>query len=163
MKIQIRRGCFETNSSSTHALCLGKGYAEKPKSITFGVLTYKEYWSAKNDLQYRADTLFAGIIGKYDYDCSKAFARFGKLIKLLENAHISYSFNLDESYIEADLPYPGEEYGWVDIVLENEDNLMRYLCNDNSEYLDWDRDALYNKGGWEAVVDLTKCDLYDTN
>ena len=35
MKRQIRRGCFETNSSSTHAICIAKAGVDKeslPKS-----------------------------------------------------------------------------------------------------------------------------------
>lgn len=162
MKIQIRRGCFETNSSSVHALCLGKGDFSIPESIKFGVLTLDEYWKSLNTYQYRADALFAGIIGKNDYDCAKAFERFGKLIELLKETGINYSFNLTEDYIDYQLPYI-EETKWVDKVLENKDTLLRYLFSDNSNYLEYDRDNLYNRGGWEEVVDLTKCDLYDTD
>ena len=38
MKRQIRRGCFETNSSSTHAICITKADVNKedlPSHVTF--------------------------------------------------------------------------------------------------------------------------------
>lgn len=37
MKKQIRRGCFETNSSSTHAICIATDdVLNIPKDIHFG-------------------------------------------------------------------------------------------------------------------------------
>ena len=37
MKRQIRRGCFETNSSSTHAICIAtEDVLNIPKNIHFG-------------------------------------------------------------------------------------------------------------------------------
>ena len=161
MKIQIRKGVFETNSSSTHALCIGKKYDKKhiPEVINFGILNNQEFWTAKENYQYRADKLFAGIIGKYEYDCAKAFARLGKLIELLKVVNIPYTFNLTEDYIENQLPYV-EESLWVDIVLENEHNLMCFLFNDHSDFHEMDRDEVYREGGWETIFDKNKVDIY---
>ena len=161
MKIQIRKGVFETNSSSTHALCIAKKYDKKhiPEVINFGVLNNQEFWTAKENYQYRADKLFAGIIGKYEYDCAKAFARLGKLIELLKVVNIPYTFNLTEDYIENQLPYI-EESLWVDIVLENEHNLMCFLFNDHSDFHEIDCDEVYREGGLETIFDKNKVDIY---
>ena len=90
MKVKIRKNVFETNSSSIHALCIGKGYDKDhlPDVINFGVLKAQEFWTAKKDYQYRADKLFVSII--CNYDCTKAFSRFGKLIELLKIVNIPY-------------------------------------------------------------------------
>lgn len=160
MKIQIRKSVFETNSSSTHALCLGKGYKITQDVLNFGVILSKDYWSAKQDYQYRADTLFAGIISKYEYNDTKPFVRLGKLINILNKLNITYTFNFDEDYIENNLPYV-EETEWVDNVLESEDNFLRYIFNDYSEYIVMDRDELYFKGGWESIMDKNKVDIYE--
>ena len=161
MKVKIRKNVFETNSSSIHALCIGKGYDKDhlPEVINFGVLNNQEFWTAKENYQYRADKLFAGIIGKYEYDCAKAFARLGKLIELLKVVNIPYTFNLTEDYIENQLPYV-EESLWVDIVLKNEQNLMCFLFNDHSDFHEMDRDDVYREGGWETIFDKNKVDIY---
>lgn len=130
-----------------------------PEVINFGVLNNLEFWTAKENYQYRADKLFAGIIGKYEYDCAKAFARLGKLIELLKVVNIPYTFNLTEDYIENQLPYV-EESLWVDIVLENEHNLMCFLFNDHSDFHEMDRDEVYREGGWETIFDKNKVDIY---
>ena len=159
MKIQIRKGVFETNSSSTHALCIGKEYDKKhiPEVINFGVLKAQEFWSAKKDYQYRADKLFVSII--CNYDCTKAFARFGKLIELLKIINIPYTFNLTEDYIEENLAYV-ESSRWVDIVLKNEQNLMCFLFNKHSDFHDVDRDEVYLAGGLETIFDKNKVNIY---
>ena len=52
MKVKIRKNVFETNSSSIHALCIGKGYDKDhlPDVINFGVLKAQEFWTAKKTI-----------------------------------------------------------------------------------------------------------------
>ena len=52
MKVKIRKNVFETNSSSIHALCIGKGYDKEhlPEVINFGVLKAQEFWTAKKTI-----------------------------------------------------------------------------------------------------------------
>lgn len=159
MKVKIRKNVFETNSSSIHALCIGKGYDKDhlPEVINFGVLKAQEFWTAKKDYQYRADKLFVTII--CNYDCTKAFARFGKLIELLKIINIPYTFNLTEDYIEENLAYV-ESSRWVDIVLKNEQNLMCFLFNKHSDFHDVDRDEVYLAGGLETIFDKNKVNIY---
>lgn len=162
MKIQIRKSVFETNSSSTHALCLAKNYDKEniPKIINFGIMTNEEQWTAEQNMQYRIDILFASIIGKNDYYTSRSFIRLGKLINLLTAANIIYKFNFDEDYIENNLLYI-EYTDWVDIVLENEEMFLRFLTNNDSNIIEIDNDELYRRGGFENIIDKNKCDIYE--
>ena len=159
MKIQIRKGVFETNISSTHALCLGKKTytTQKQDAIKFGVLTNSNYWTAKQDVQYRADLLYAAMINSYD--TIKTLVNLGKLAKMLTELEIKYSFNTNEDYLENDIPY-ADNNDWVDIVLDSPDNLINYLFNDNSKFITMDRDEVYRQGGWENIVNTNKCEIY---
>lgn len=160
MKIQIRRGVFETNSSSTHALCLGKNPIRTTDHIDFGKLTDSEQWNSENTLQYRADILFAAIIRTFRGQ--EAFIRLGKLEKLLGELGITYTFNLGLDYLENDLPYVAEEFDdMVEMLLGDSSILERYLFDDLSSLVSEDRDSLYLKGGWGKVFDTSKCDIYD--
>ena len=94
-----------------------------------------------------------------NYDCTKAFSRFGKLIELLKIVNIPYTFNLTEDYIEENLAYV-ESSRWVDIVLKNEQNLMCFLFNKHSDFHDVDRDEVYLAGGLETIFDKNKVDIY---
>ena len=66
MKIQIRKNCFETNSSSTHALCIKKQDPNivLPKTFTFHFKP-EHYWlleTEMNTAQDRADWLYMVIL-----------------------------------------------------------------------------------------------------
>lgn len=59
MKRQIRRSCFETNSSSTHAICIAKADVDKssfPNHVTFTHGDFgwenEEYWSLWSKASY---------------------------------------------------------------------------------------------------------------
>ena len=85
MKIQVRKGCFETNSSSVHSLCIpvAEDYRPLPKAIVFEP---KEYgWGAfieTNPGNYLYSMLLT--MGMYKY--------IDVLKELLEQAGIKVKF-----------------------------------------------------------------------
>lgn len=65
MKRQIRRGTFETNSSSTHSICITKNDSyNKPKAICFDFGEFGWECDEHSDTFTKADYLYTGI-----YEC----------------------------------------------------------------------------------------------
>ena len=149
MKVQIRRGCFETNSSSTHAICISKDDVDKsnlPKHITF---THGEFgWEEAilSDVWSRASYLYQAICDCY-YEEERQ-EKLGVLEDLLAGYGISCEFEPDKkdswglTYGYIDHSYEAKDF--VDAVLNDSDKLIRYLFgdsiivtgNDNSEWFD---------------------------
>ena len=61
MKRQIRRGCFETNPSSTHAICIAKDGYEKADDIEFHIREFGWEFDTYNDVYSRASYLITAI------------------------------------------------------------------------------------------------------
>lgn len=133
---QIRNNVFETNSSSTHSICISK----KPvladgHFIHFHIGEYG--W--ENDCVDTADYLYTAILEQHNSN-----ELLDKLKAILDKYSIKYEF--DEPLWHK--PSVGEgtwlEYGYIDhsyelgdfldIVLSNEDLLMRYLFGDSCVY-----------------------------
>lgn len=133
MKRQIRRGVFETNSSSTHSISISKTPATIGKSIHFGIGEFG--WS--NDEADTADYLYTGILCQDDH---KEY--LDKLKDYLDKNNIQYSFEepkwyennedkwLDEGYV--DHSYELREF--LDAILNDDDMLTRYLFGDSCVY-----------------------------
>jgi hypothetical protein len=138
---QIRKGVFETNSSSTHSICIAKDVELTiPKSIYFG---FGEFGWEHDTLQSsgeKASYLYTGLMANGRKD------NFDNIIILLESKGIEVGF---EEPIYKKYTYDGNnggEYvdngGYVDhsdqlgkflnAVCGNEENLMNYLFSDLS-------------------------------
>lgn len=141
MKRQIRRGCFETNSSSTHAICITKEGYTKSDYINFEIGKFGWEFDTYNDLYSRASYLITAI-----FNSSKEYA--DEKLKQLKDI-------LDENNIEYDIPTPkvdsweydgetryfydidgyidhvGETRTFIEAVLSDSDRLMRYLFGDS--------------------------------
>jgi hypothetical protein len=147
MKIKIRKGVFETNSSSTHSICISKC----PINIdTENVINFEigEYgW--ENDCVNIKNYLYTAIMSFND-----RFSLLEKFITILNNNHIEYHFQSVE--IECAI-YDGHIYSslkdgyidhcddtreFVDAVLSDEDMCMRLLFGDSFVYTGNDNDDL---------------------
>lgn len=145
MNTKIRHGVFETNSSSTHSICIVKD-AELiiPKSLHFDFGEFGWECDTLQSLGEKASYLYTGLIAnnrKEDAD---------KIIQLLKDKGIEVTAEepifTDKSYTDSDgklVEYTsGENIGYVDhsdemtsflnAVCEDEGKLMRYLFSDLS-------------------------------
>ena len=134
MKKQIRCGVFETNSSSTHAICISKDriYGNLPEHVDF---EHGEFgWECRkyDDVNSKASYLYQAICDMYEYD-----EKDEKLehIKNVLNSHgIACIFNdssakvWDDGYIdhvgEDDMP------DWLENMMSDDDALLTYLFGD---------------------------------
>ena len=141
--IEIRAGIFETNSSSTHAICISY---ESPK-LPVSENTYELYfghgdygWENRilSDVLERASYLNEAI---NSFDDMKKVVYREKLIEILRKYNIRCNFanNYFEvtSYGEECYDSGYIDHGWeteefVEAVLEDEDLLLRYLFSPNS-------------------------------
>lgn len=133
---QIRRGVFETNSSSTHSICISKDEVNNlPSHISF---TLGEYgW--ENDTVYdTAEYLYTALY--YLYENEELDSRLKQIEYILNKHNVECTFKnpKDNSYYYID--HAGKLTNLINDLLNDEDKLLRYLFgasviytgNDNS-------------------------------
>ena len=134
MKRQIRRGCFETNSNSTHAICIIKADVNKedlPSHVTF---THGEFgWENDeySDLWSKASYLYQAICSCYEGD-EKAEV-INKITELLAEYGIICDFepDKDKEWGDGYIDHGYETIDFVKAVLEDSEKLLRYLFGDS--------------------------------
>lgn len=142
---QIRRNVFETNSSSTHSICISKAPVKVGKHIHFRIGEYG--W--ENDCVDTADYLYTAILEQRDRD-----ELLERLKNILDSHSIEYEFEepvyrtssdgtykwLDYGYID----HSGETRDFIDAMLSNDDMLMRCLFGDSCVYTGNDNSSDYD-------------------
>lgn len=146
MKVQIRRGLFETNSSSVHTLVIGNNgqniYKDLPKEIKFE-LEFVDYYSP-DTVQKKANFLYRQIVvfsNNTSEDLNKIKNYLQEFnIKCIFTNPLEYSFFrdvIDERYNVPD---------FVNDILEDSVSFMNYLFSEDS-YI-----GLYDNNLWEEQV-----------
>lgn len=134
----IRSGVFETNSSSTHSICISKAPVEAGNFINFDI---GEYGWENRCVANTSNYLYTMILSGNDYD--EAIEKVEKLKGILESHGVNYKFeeprwntwDSDYKYLEygyVDHAYDGQDF--VDALLNDEDMLMRYLFGNSFIY-----------------------------
>lgn len=156
---QIRRGVFETNSSSTHSICISKEPVTIGKHIHFGI---GEYGWENDCVDDTASYLYTAILCMHDSD-----ELLEELKNILDKHSIEYEFE-EPSYYPDD---PEDEYKYlrygyidhayeardfIDAVLSDEDMLMRYLFGSSYIYTGND-----NQDACPAGCDIADATYYD--
>jgi hypothetical protein len=155
MKIQIRKGCFETNSSSTHAICISRDNVnidDLPKHITF---THGEFgWEAEvyDGTWEKASYLYQAICDCcYDNE-NELREKLEQLERLLATYGIECDFEPERKNVWGSgyIDHGYETIDFVDAVLKDPDKLMRYLFNDSiiitgNDNDDWFEEYMYNE------------------
>lgn len=130
---QIRNSVFETNSSSTHSIAISKEPVIIGKYIKFGIGEFG--W--ENDCVDTADYLYTAILEQDNRE-----DLLDRLKEILDNHSIEYEFAepvwhkssygdyLEYGYI--DHSYELREF--LDVILSNENLLMRYLFGNSNVY-----------------------------
>lgn len=152
--IVIRKGVFETNSSSVHAICIQrepfKGIL--PEKIDFHLGEFGWEWKTYNTMMSKASYLYTMIV--YGREANEVDILLAKMKDLLKWQHIECEFHGLENrrytsdydkkeYYNVWCAWDGnEEEGYVDHasecpefienVLKNSDTLIRYLCGFDS-------------------------------
>lgn len=136
--IQIRKGTFETNSSSTHSICISKEYVEPGDFISFHLGNFG--WA--DDKVSAADYLYTAILTMDDWE-----EKLDRLKSILDDYGVKYDFEkpklnhydcghgLEGYYLEnGSIDHACEVWPFVDEVLSDEDLLMRLLFGDSFVY-----------------------------
>lgn len=142
--IQIRNSVFETNSSSTHSICITTNkQAEFPDFIDFQT----GYFGWGEDEVSPANYLYTAIMLAGSYDESREL--LDKLAEYLDKWGVEYRFGevkliWTPSCSYSPEPYPEYEYCEIDHycefkplmyqLLDNEDLLRRYLSSESVIY-----------------------------
>lgn len=166
MKKQIRRCAFETNSSSTHAICITKGNYNPSNHIDFEVGEFGWENDSYDSLHDKASYLITAILSS---DKDKADENLQKLKDILDSNNIEYTLpelkvdsweygSKTRYYYDIDgyIDHSGETEDFINDVLADSDKLFRYLFgdsmvitgNDNSDEFN---DAMYVNEGEEET------------
>ena len=175
MRRQIRRSVYETNSSSTHAICIAKDGYELKDHIDFHIGEYGWECEEYGDLDNKASYLITAILSM---DKEYADEKLTRLKDILDEYEITYTipelnvksyeygkekhyyYNIGYDYID----HAGELKSWLDDLLSDSDKLFRYLFgnsiiitgNDNGDSY---RDKMFIAEGKE-VTDWGTYTLY---
>ncbi len=142
MKRQIRKNVFETNSSSTHAVCIAKNSTYEPSSfVSFETGEFGWEFAVYKETYKKASYLITAILGR-----SKEYAdeKLERLKQLLDENNIEYEFpELEEKFWEYDgkiyhyydidgyIDHVGETEEFVEAILSDNESLMKYLFGDS--------------------------------
>lgn len=137
--IQIRNNMFETNSSSTHSLCISKEEFDRtliPKYLN--IRANEEFgWSQETycDPESKANYLFQVL---YDCDCQAEIeALTEKINNIAQKYNVRISFPKPEAdkfgmYTDGYVDHAGDAVPFVQELIDDEDKLCRFLFNPNS-------------------------------
>lgn len=123
--ISIRRNVFETNSSSTHSICISKQHTTWGDNVAFR----KGEFGWENDTVYdTASYLYTGILEQENSE-----ELLDKLKSILDDHEVKYSFQKAEKfYGYVDHGY--ELCDFINTLLDDEDMLCRFLFGDSVIY-----------------------------
>ena len=150
----LRKGVFETNSSSTHSICISKSAVPSVsgKHIHF---TFGEYgWETGKEWD-TASYLYTGIMGNEDYSSLE------RLKSKLDDLGITYDFETPKKdkwgYLECGYVDHSEDlFDLIHALLEDNDLLIRYLFGDSFIITGNDNDEF----SYERSTDVDE-DKYD--
>lgn len=140
---QIRKGVFETNSSSTHSIAIPKKHAEEyPNVVHFGIGEFG--WEF--DEADPADYLYTAILAYY-YNLDERAEKLDKLKAALEAHDIRYTmdtpafWDVDAHYLDNGYIDHSSELGeFLDAVFADDETLLDFIFyglvftgNDNSD------------------------------
>lgn len=142
MKRQIRKNVFETNSSSTHAICITKNDIDITNIPTYVTFTSGEFgweFDVHNDTWTKASYLYQ-LINDINYNNEEKRVEYlDKLISALSIYGITCEFEpvkrdkwgFTHGYVDH---YLGAKK-FLDAVLENDNLLLKFLFDNNSKII----------------------------
>lgn len=155
MKVQVRQGLFETNSSSTHAICIAKKELNDnyklPKSIEFGLGGFGWEIDEYRDIFSKASYLYTGYVevmgskiyreermkdenyrGYKECDVKASLIFKDKIKELLPDIECEFE-DVENTKTYYYIDHSEDGIGsFINYVLSSRENLIAYLVNDNS-------------------------------
>jgi hypothetical protein len=117
-KQNIRHGVFETNSSSTHSICIPKqDNLEFPDSVTFWVGEFGWELETLNTMEDKASYLYTGLIYNHRHE------DIVRMREILEEKGIKVILRGYSGYID----HGSELKEFLNDIMSNEDKLLRFL------------------------------------
>lgn len=132
---QIRMNVFETNSSSTHSICISKQNRdipeELPKLLIFRHAEFGWDHMTYHDTQNKANYLYQAIYDLYRYNI---FTReeYNKILTKIADILIKYDVMTEFDPVQKDAY--GIEYGYIDHAEELGD-FIRWICRGEKKLL----------------------------
>lgn len=138
MKRQIRQGVFETNSSSTHAICISKKNVTKEGIPTFVKFNHGEFgweFDKYDSISERASYLYQAICELCWKDYKAKFVHINSLYSTLSKYGVECEFDLqdkdDDGWEIGYIDHGDETREFVASVMHSEERLLRYLFGDS--------------------------------
>lgn len=128
--IQIRRSAFETNSSSTHSICITRSNNYTlPDMVTFHLDDFGWEFQTYYEMQSKADYLYSGLLGYYYDQPEKIKEAKEWIFKVLTKHGVDCEFADDrlEDGWYAGVDHDNELGEFLTAVLRNEKTLFRFL------------------------------------
>ena len=142
MKTVIRHSVFETNSSSTHTICINKDFKWplKENSIKFGTgefgWEFEEYYDIWSKAEYLHEAIISASNDEKEYEELKA--EFTKLLNNIGIEQVNWAeIKWDEDgYPDWDshgyIDHGNELHEMIQVMLKDPNLLYGFLFNDNS-------------------------------
>lgn len=130
MKNQIRNGVFETNSSSTHAICISKNKVDLnnlPSYVEFARNDFGWSFDVYTSIWGKASYLYEAILECYYYEAEE---KLNHICEVLAKYGISCEFSSGDKY-GGYIDHGYETIDFVNDVLNDEEKLMTYLFGDS--------------------------------
>ncbi len=152
---QVRQSVFETNSSSTHSICVTKNNIldNKVDHIYFRLDEFGWDYGTLCSVDEKAAYLYTGLMSNENYGLLNGVK------KILDKNNIRYEFQ-DEDSTYCYVDHSNELYDFLNDVCNDEDRLMRYLFSSESFVITGnDNDDL----GVDFIVDYEHDEYYKGN
>lgn len=161
-KTVVRNGVFETNSSSTHSICISKSPVDvRGKTIAF----YLGEFGWELDTVNAADYLYTALVSWDEYENTHYV---DKLKEILDKYGVKYTMQDPKKTKWYGIDHRGELIDFINDIMSDEDMLLRcvfgdsvvYTGNDNSHddgYEDTVKQAISKRMKWNK-----KTQTYDT-
>jgi hypothetical protein len=119
---KIRKNVFETNSSSTHSICVAKDVELIiPEEIYFEFGEFGWEISTLSSVSEKASYLYTGLI------YLERRSDFNLIVRILEDKGIKVSFEPESKSNWSYVDHAGELTEFLDMVTTSETELMNYL------------------------------------
>ena len=134
--INIRKGLFETNSSSTHAICIGKNNhnLEIPSELTFQVGEFGWENEVYDDVTTLASYLYTALTECYDG--KELTKQINRIYTLLGHNGCKATFiepSVDEwGFAEGYIDHSEQLGDFLNKILSSDKALLRYLFSPDS-------------------------------